>query len=56
MYSGAKSDLEVVYGPAREGDVRDSLADVSKAERLLGYVPEVSVEEGLKKTWAYFNQ
>jgi len=55
LRTAAQSDLEAIYGPARVGDVRDSLADVAKAKRLLGYVPEVSVEEGLKRTWAYFN-
>jgi len=52
----AESELEASYGPERKGDVRDSLADVSKAGRLLGYVPEVSVEEGLKLTWEHFNR
>ena len=52
----AKSDLEVVYGPERAGDVRDSLADVSKAEKLLGYVPEVGVREGLRLTWDDFKR
>ena len=56
MCSDAKSDEERVYGPSRAGDVRDSLADVGKAKRLLGYVPEVSVEEGLQRTWAYFSR
>lgn len=45
----AKSHLEPSFGPERIGDVRDSLADISKAGRLLGYLPEVSVEDGLKK-------
>ena len=52
----AQSDLEVVYGPERQGDVKDSLADVSKAKKLLGYVPEVGVREGLGLTWEYFNR
>jgi UDP-N-acetylglucosamine/UDP-N-acetylgalactosamine 4-epimerase len=41
------------YGPFQEGDVRHSLADVSKARRLLGYEPTHPVEEGLKlaMTW-----
>ncbi|HEX9600239.1 MAG TPA: SDR family oxidoreductase [Mariniflexile sp.] len=52
----AKSDLDVVYGPERAGDVRDSLADVSKAEKLLGYVPEVGVREGLRLTWDDFKR
>jgi UDP-glucose 4-epimerase len=43
-----------VYAPARAGDVRDSQADISKAERLLGYRPTVSFESGLQRTvdWA----
>jgi UDP-glucose 4-epimerase len=38
------------YGPPRAGDVRDSQADISKAERLLGYRPHVPFEEGLRRT------
>jgi UDP-N-acetylglucosamine 4-epimerase len=38
------------FEPARKGDVRASLADVRKAERLLGYRPRVSLDEGLKRT------
>lgn len=43
-----------VYGPARTGDVRDSQADIGKAERLLGYRPQVTFSEGLRRTvdWA----
>lgn len=42
------------YGPTRAGDVRDSQADISKAESLLGYRPLVSFEQGLRRTveWA----
>ena len=36
------------YGPFRAGDVRHSLADVSKARRLLGYEPTHRLGEGLK--------
>jgi UDP-N-acetylglucosamine 4-epimerase len=50
----AKSDLEAIYGPSRQGDVRDSLADISKAEKLLGYKPQFTVREGLKITWDAF--
>jgi nucleoside-diphosphate-sugar epimerase len=45
---------EAVYGPSREGDVRDSQADIAKAERLLGYRTLVSFEEGLKRTVQWF--
>lgn len=51
----AGSDLKALYGPPRQGDVRDSLADISKAERLLGYKPQYTVREGLKITWDSFN-
>lgn len=44
------SDVEPVYGEARTGDVRHSLADVSAAERDFGYVPSVSLREGLERT------
>src|SRR6266480_840441 len=40
--------------PAREGDVRDSLAGLRRAERLLGYQPLVSLAEGLRRTWIWF--
>jgi len=50
----AHSELKATYGPTRQGDVRDSLADVSKAENLLGYKPQYTVREGLKITWDRF--
>ena len=55
LKQAANSNLDALYGPERQGDVRDSLADVSKAGQLLGYKPEYSVGEGLKITWDYFN-
>ena len=56
LQEAAKSNLKPVYGPSRQGDVRNSLADISKAERLMGYQPTVTVREGLKMTWEYFDQ
>ena len=50
----ASSSLVPVYGPERKGDVKHSLADISKARTLLSYDPFVSVEEGLKKTFAWY--
>ncbi|WP_040251237.1 SDR family oxidoreductase [Psychroserpens mesophilus] len=54
LKDSANSDIEAVYGPPRLGDVRDSLANISKAEKLLGYQPKFTVREGLAITWNYF--
>jgi UDP-glucose 4-epimerase len=43
------------YAPAREGDIRDSQADISLATATLGYHPRVTFEEGLKRTWEWFS-
>jgi len=48
------SDVEPIYQEARQGDVRDSQADIAKAERLLGYRPAVTLEDGLRQTVAWF--
>lgn len=45
-----------VFEPARAGDVRDSLADISLARELLKYKPTVDFEEGLKRTVDYYRQ
>jgi nucleoside-diphosphate-sugar epimerase len=45
---------EPVYADVRSGDVKDSQADISKAQRLLGYQPSVSFEEGLKRTVEWY--
>jgi UDP-N-acetylglucosamine/UDP-N-acetylgalactosamine 4-epimerase len=52
----AGSDLVPVYGPERKGDVKHSLADISKAKTLLGYDPAVSVKEGLKDTFEWYRK
>ncbi len=42
-----KEDLKATYGPERVGDVRHSFADISCAEKFLGYTPKVDFKEGL---------
>jgi UDP-glucose 4-epimerase len=44
------------YAPAREGDIRDSQADIGLAQDVLGYRPAIGFEEGLKNTWDWFSQ
>ena len=51
----SNKELAAVYGPPRQGDVKDSLADITKARKLLGYDPLFSLQDGLKVTWEYFN-
>lgn len=50
----AGSQLKVNYGPPRNGDVKDSLADITKARTLLGYQPTVSFEDGLRQTVEWY--
>jgi UDP-glucose 4-epimerase len=47
---------EPAYAPPREGDVRDSLADISRAEVLLGYKPGIGVEEGMMRTVEWYRE
>ena len=42
------------YGPSRAGDVRDSQADVTAAVQELGHAPRFSIEEGLRRTLAWY--
>jgi len=44
------------YGPERGGDIKHSLADISKAESGLGYRPLVNFEEGLQRTVEWYRK
>lgn len=46
--------VEPIFAEARRGDVRDSLADITKARTLLGYEPRVPFEDGLAQTIAWY--
>ena len=48
------SNLEPIYGDKRPGEVRHSLADISKAKKLMGYKSRFSIEDGISKTIEYF--
>ncbi len=50
-YSG-----ETIYGPERGGDIKHSLADISKAEAHLRYRPKVNFEEGLRRTVDWYRR
>jgi UDP-glucose 4-epimerase len=48
------NQLEVRHDPPREGDIRDSQADISLARELLGYDPRVDFEEGIRRTFQWY--
>jgi UDP-N-acetylglucosamine 4-epimerase len=60
LFEGLKlhteADIRPTFGPERKGDVKHSLADISKAHRLLGYEVLMNVEEGLKRTMDWFRE
>ncbi|MGH7335715.1 MAG: SDR family oxidoreductase [Candidatus Rokuibacteriota bacterium] len=49
-------ELRRRHTPARPGDVPHTLADIGKAKRLLAYQPQVSFDEGLRRTIEYFKE
>jgi UDP-glucose 4-epimerase len=48
------TNIKPIFEPARTGDVRDSLADISVARDLLKYEPTIGFDEGLKRTVDYY--
>ena len=52
QFSG--SQIKAKHDPPREGDIRDSQADISLARKILGYDPKVGFEEGLRRTWEWY--
>ena len=48
--------VQAKYEPPREGDIRDSQADITAARDVLGYDPAVRFEEGLEKTYEWYRE
>ena len=48
------TNISPSHGPDKIGDVKHSLADVSKAREILSYEPEIDFDEGLEKTVEWF--
>ena len=48
--------VPLVYEPSRTGDVRDSLADIRRAQKAFGYSPEYTVKKGLEETIAEYQK
>jgi UDP-N-acetylglucosamine 4-epimerase len=52
----AGSELQALHRDEREGDIRDSLADISLAQKYLDYQPGIKMLEGLKRTFDWFKE
>lgn len=46
--------IRPIYGNVRQGDIKDSLASIDKAKKLLGYAPEYDVHKGLKLAVSWY--
>ncbi|MDY0781363.1 SDR family oxidoreductase [Tenacibaculum sp. IB213877] len=53
-FDASIAEIEVKYGPNRQGDIPHSLASVDKAKELLNYNPEYSLQEGLKEAVKWY--
>jgi UDP-glucose 4-epimerase len=50
------NSLDAKYDPAREGDIRDSQADLTLSREVLNYEPTVNFAEGLRRTFAWYKE
>ena len=48
------TDIKPIHDPPRTGDVRESLADITQARKMLGYETQVHFEEGLRRSIDYY--
>ena len=48
--------IQPVHAPPRVGDVRESLADITQARKLLAYEPQIDFEEGLRRSIEYYRK
>jgi len=54
LNDAAGKNIKPIHGPTRAGDVKHSLADISKAKNYLGYKPQINVREGIKKVYEWY--
>jgi nucleoside-diphosphate-sugar epimerase len=54
LYRDDVKDMDPHFGPFRKGDIVHSLANVTKATEMLGYVPQFSLEEGMGSTVEWY--
>lgn len=51
-----KEDIKTIYDPPRVGDIKHSLADISKAKEVIGYEPKVTFEDGIRKAIGWYQE
>jgi UDP-N-acetylglucosamine 4-epimerase len=56
LASCAKSSIKPRYEDPRQGDIKDSLANISLAKKHIGYNPEIQIKEGLVQTFEWFKK
>lgn len=54
LQTGGVADIRLINAETRLGDVKRNFSDTSKAKRMLGWQPQVTLNDGLKKTVSYF--
>ena len=54
IFNVAGKKTEIIYAGERPGDPKFLVADISKIKNEIGWVPEISLEKGLKKTYEYY--
>lgn len=54
LQAAAGSNVPVDFAPHRPGEQQESFVNVEKAKRLLGWTPQVQLDEGLAKSYAWF--
>jgi UDP-N-acetylglucosamine 4-epimerase len=53
-YDPKIKEVQVIYGPNRIGDIPHSMASIEKAQKLLDYQPQVSLQNGLKQAVKWY--
>ncbi len=56
LKSASGKDIEEIHGPAKTGEQMRSVLDNTLAKKILGWEPEISIEEGLKLTYKWFEE
>jgi len=51
-----KENIEPIYAPPRPGDIKHSLADVTKAKKVIGYEPLISFEQGIRQAIDWYKE